>query len=138
MQIEESLDKILSQRTLLTDRFYAEKLFKLHPEFVAYFVGTDMKVQPMMLMMALQGVVCFLGGRGNYPAVEQYLQYLGTRHRKGGIPQELFPKFCAALLATIEDFHGKDWDEELASQWRTAIDEATMKMLEGYMQEFHI
>ncbi len=138
MQIAESLDKILSERKLVTERFYTEKLFKSHPEFVPYFNDANMSIQPMMLMMALQGVVCFLGAGGNYPAVEQYLQYLGTRHRKLGIPQELFPKFCDSLLATVEEFHGKDWDEDLAVQWREALEEATKKMLEGYRQDFHV
>lgn len=138
MQIAESLDRILSERKLLTEHFYTEKLFKLHPEFVSYFDRTNMKVQPMMLMMALQGVVCYLGGGGNYPAVEQYLQYLGTHHRKSGVPEELFSKFCDSLLATVADFHGNDWNEELAVEWRAALDEATKKMLEGYRQDFHV
>jgi len=137
VQISESLNLVLSERKLLTERFYTEKLFKNHPEFVPYFDGVNMKVQSMMLMMALQGVVCFFGG-GNYPAVEQYLQYLGTRHRKFGIPQELFPKFCDALMATIAEFHGESWDEELADQWRAALAGATKIMLEGYRQDFHV
>ncbi|HMF17020.1 MAG TPA: hypothetical protein VKE98_07430 [Gemmataceae bacterium] len=108
MQITESLDQILSERKLITERFYNEKLFKVYPEFIPYFNSTNMGVQPMMLMMALQGVVCTLSG--SYPAIEQYLRYLGTRHRKVGIPQELCPKFCEMLLATVEEYHGKDWD----------------------------
>jgi hemoglobin-like flavoprotein len=135
VQISESLDLILSERKLITERFYTEKLFKNHPEFVSYFDGANMKVQPMMLMMALQGVVYFL--RGNFPAVKMYLQYLGTRHRKFGIPQELFPKFCDALVATIAEFHGEAWNEELANQWRAALTGATNIMLEGYRQDFH-
>ena len=135
MQITESLDQILSERKLITERFYNEKLFKAYPEFIPYFNGTNMGVQPMMLMMALQGVVCTLGG--SYPAIEQYLRYLGTRHRKFGIPQELYPKFTEMLLATVEEYHGKDWDEELARQWRTALEGATAIMLEGYRQDHH-
>jgi len=135
MQITESLDQILSERKLITERFYNEKLFKAYPEFIPYFNSTNMAVQPMMLMMALQGVVCTLGG--SYPAIEQYLRYLGTRHRKFGIPQELYPKFCEMLLATVEEYHGDAWDEELARQWRAALAGATAIMLEGYRQDHH-
>ena len=135
MQIRESLDQILVERKLLTERFYNEKLFKVHPEFIPYFSGANMNVQPLMLMMALQGVVRFLGG--SYPAVEQYLRYLGTRHRKVGIPQELYPKFCDVLVETVGEFHGDAWDAELAREWRAAL-AGTMKiMLEGYQQDFY-
>jgi hemoglobin-like flavoprotein len=135
MQIAESLDQILTERKLITERFYNEKLFKVYPEFIPYFNSTNMGVQPMMLMMALQGVVCTLGG--SYPAIEQYLRYLGTRHRKVGIPQELYPKFCEMLVATVAEYHGDAWDEDLARQWRTALAGATAMMLEGYHQDHH-
>ena len=90
----------------------------------------------MMLMVALQGVVCTLGG--SYPAVEQYLRYLGTRHRKVGIPPELFPKFCDMLVATVAEYLGEAWDEELEGQWRTALAGATAIMLEGYGQDHYV
>jgi hemoglobin-like flavoprotein len=135
MQIAQSLDRILSERESVTERFYTEKLFKVHPEFIPFFNSTSMKVQSMMLMMALQGVVCSLGG--SYPAVEQYLRYLGTRHHKLGIPQELYPKFCDMLLATVKEFHGDAWDEELAGQWRAALAGVMKIMLEGYDQDYH-
>jgi hemoglobin-like flavoprotein len=133
VQILESLDEILSERKLVTEQFYNEKLFNVYPEFIAYFSAADMKVQAVMLMMALQGVVCYVGG--SYPAVGYYLRYLGTRHRKLGIPEELFPKFCDMLLTTVAEFHGPAWDEELAGQWRAALAGASKIMLEGYKQD---
>ena len=136
VQITESLDQILSERKLITERFYSENLFKSYPEFIPYFTGANMKVQAMMLMMALQGVVFFVSG--SYPAVEQYMQHLGTRHRKQGIPEELIPKFCEMLLATVAEFHGAAWDEKLSGQWRVALAGATAKMLEGYKQDFEV
>jgi hemoglobin-like flavoprotein len=136
VHITESLDKILSNRELLTQRFYTENLFKTHPEFASYFDGANMKVQSLMLMMALQGVVCVISG--SYPAVEQYLRYLGTKHHRRGIPQELYPKFCDVLLATVEEFHGEAWNEELACQWRAALEGATAMMREGYRHDYHV
>jgi hemoglobin-like flavoprotein len=136
MQIAESLDRILSERQLVTERFYTEKLFKVHPEFIPFFSNTNMRVQPLMLTVALQGVVSLVGGK--YPAVQEYLRYLGTRHRRHGVPQDLIPKFCNMLVATVEEFHGEAWDEELARQWRTALERATAIMLEGYRQDYHV
>jgi hemoglobin-like flavoprotein len=137
MQIEESLNRILSERKLITERFYAEKLFKLCPEFIPYFCDTNMKVQAMMLMMSLHWVACYVSG--SYPAVvDQYLRDLGTRHRKQGVPQEFFPKFCEMLVATIAEFHGDAWNEELAEQWRVALARATHTMMEGYKQEYNV
>jgi hemoglobin-like flavoprotein len=89
----------------------------------------------MMLVMALRGVLAEIDGR--HPAVEDYLRYLGTRHRRYGVPQELFPVFCEVLVATVEEFHGEAWDEELAREWRTALAGATAIMLEGYRQDYH-
>jgi hemoglobin-like flavoprotein len=136
MHITESLNRILSERKLLTERFYSERLFQAHPEFVHFFNSTNMGVQPLMLMMALQGVVCYLGGQ--YPAVEQYLRYLGTRHRKIGIPQEHLPKFCDVLVATVKDFHGDAWDAELEDEWRAALAGAMQIMTDGYREDFHV
>jgi hypothetical protein len=49
---------------------------------------------------------------------------------------ELFPRFRDALLVTLEQFHGSDWDAGLARQWKEAIEKATATMREGYRQHF--
>jgi hemoglobin-like flavoprotein len=136
MRIAESLDQIMSQQKLITERFYTEKLFQAYPEFVSFFSSTNMRVQQLMLMMALQGVGRVLGS--SPPAVEEYLRYLGTRHRKHGIPPEFFPKFCEMLVATIADFHGEAWSDELAQEWRAALARASTIMLEGYREHYHV
>jgi hypothetical protein len=42
------------------------------------------------------------------------------------------------MLATLERFHGGTWSDQLACQWRAALEKAAEKMLEGYAQEFRI
>jgi hemoglobin-like flavoprotein len=69
----------------------------------------------------------------SFPAIAMYLKILGEKHREWGIPREHFPKFRAAMLATLDRFHGEDWSAELAQQWKDAIDLASHKMLEGYV-----
>jgi hypothetical protein len=41
-------------------------------------------------------------------------------------------------MSTLERFHGAEWDEELAGQWREAIDRASETMLEGYRTHFSV
>jgi hemoglobin-like flavoprotein len=67
-----------------------------------------------------------------------YLKYLGTKHHSRGVEPDLYPKFRDALLATLEEFHGRDWDLLLARQWGEAIDRAAATMLEGYKERFHV
>ncbi len=128
MNIRESVDEIFHARTRLTDRFY-EVLFEQCPEAQRLFQGVDMNVQSVMLTMAL-------GAIREYPdinnAFRAYLRVLGTKHRSKGVPKELYANFLEALLATLEEFHGEDWDESLARQWTDACDEATELMLDGY------
>ena len=73
-----------------------------------------------------------------YPAVAMYLNYLGTKHHERGIEPDLYPKFRESLLASLEQFHGPDWDLDLARQWAEAIDRAILAMLEGYTRKFHV
>ncbi len=128
MDIRESVDEIFQRRTRLTDRFY-EVLFERSPEAQRLFQGVDMNVQSIMLTMAL-------GAIREYPdinnAFRAYLRVLGTKHKRKGVAKELYANFLEALLATLEEFHGEDWDESLAGQWGDACDEAIELMLDGY------
>jgi hypothetical protein len=90
----------------------------------------------LVLTMALQ--VIGRCGDGGYSAVDQYLQYLGTRHSDRAIPQELYPKWRDAMLQTLERFHGDDWDAHLAQQWSQSIDTAAEIMFRGYEVRFRV
>jgi hemoglobin-like flavoprotein len=74
----------------------------------------------------------------SYAATEMYLKYLGTKHKKRDIPTGLYPLFADALLASLERFHGTDWDPELARQWGEAVDVAIETMLLGYEEHVHV
>ena len=128
MNIRESVDEIFHRRTRLTDRFY-EVLFENCPEARRLFQGVDMNVQSIMLTMAL-------GAIREYPdinnAFRAYLRVMGTKHKRKGVPQELYPKFLEALLVSLEEFHGEDWSDELAGEWADACQEVTELMFDGY------
>ena len=38
----------------------------------------------------------------------------------------------------LEQFHQNDWDNDLAKQWREAIDVASEQMLKGYKERIRI
>jgi hemoglobin-like flavoprotein len=135
MNISESVHRILGDQESLADLFYSVFLDH-YPEVRRHFQGVDLKYQAVLLSMAL--LVMERHCTASYSATETYLKYLGTKHCTRGVPAELFPYFRDALLATLEQFHGSDWDAGLARQWREAIARATETMLEGYKQHFTV
>lgn len=135
MDIQESLDRILHDKESLTDLFYRAFLDR-HPEARAYFDRTNLLYQSMNLTIALMVIVKDYTRSSR--TTEMYLNYLGTKHHDRGVPQEMYPKFRDALLATLGQFHDKDWTPELAAQWQEVFDRASEKMFVGYHQHFHV
>jgi len=129
MDIQESLHRILEREQLVADLFYIVFL-EQHPEVRRHFVRVNMQRQAVLLTMALQVVVqYYLHG---FPTAEAYLKILGEEHSGRGIGPELYPKFCDALLASLSRFHSRDWNDQLAQQWRQAVELAATRMLEAY------
>ena len=132
MDIHESMHRILHQAETLADLFYLVFL-KEYPEVQKLFGRVNMKQQNVLLTIALMAIERHYEHR--YPATGAYLKLLGQRHAQLGIGMDLYPKWTAAMLATLERFLGRDWHEGLAQQWREAIDVATESMLAGYVQD---
>ena len=135
MNIEQSMSRILDSQQSLGDAFY-DVFLNRHPEVQQYFADTNMKRQAALLTTALILIERYQASPN--PAVEQYLQYLGTKHHERNIPRELYPNWRDAMLDTLAKFHGDDWDEELAGAWTGAIDHASELMFEGYAEHFHV
>lgn len=133
MQIEQSVEVLLQKKTVVISEFY-DLFLNRHPEIAKQFEGINVHHQATMLTMALMMVEAFYSH--NYPAAEHYLKVLGSRHRHYGAAIEDFPKFRDCLLETLASIHGDGWDEELATQWREAIDKATSTMALGYEEEY--
>jgi hemoglobin-like flavoprotein len=129
MNIQESIHRILERRDCFADLFYIVFLDE-YPEVRQHFVDINLKHQAVLLTMAI--MVMERHYSAQYPATRMYLKHLGAKHQKRGIPVNLYPSFRAALLQTLERFHSSDWDTNLASQWRDAIDEGIATMLEAY------
>lgn len=132
MDIHESVDRILASDVTLGDAFY-DTFLNRYPQVQKFFEGVNMQRQAVSLTMALLIVEQYQDS--SFQATARYLQELGAKHREWGIPINLYPYFRDALLGTLQQFHGDDWDDELAGQWSAAIDGATEEMLKGYEDE---
>ena len=136
MDIRTSLELILAgTRPRFSERFY-ENFFGHYPEVEAYFSGVDLRRQGILLAMALQHIVDH--HLRPHLAMKNYLRVLGNRHHQLGIQVSDYQKFEGALLTTLRDFHSEQWNEELASQWRTAYERAIPFMIEGHADDFQV
>lgn len=56
---------------------------------------------------------------------------LGRDHRRFGVSARHYPEFMAALLATVREFSGAMWSDEVAAAWEAALGLVTKTMLEA-------
>jgi hemoglobin-like flavoprotein len=129
VDIQESLDRILKSEEIIGKTFY-DVFFERHPQAAKYFTDTDMERQALMVTMALNLVRQYYSE--GYSTVEAYLRHLGTRHYDHKVPPDVYPIWRDCMLETLAQFHDSDWSDELAAEWREAIDAVTKPMLEGY------
>jgi hemoglobin-like flavoprotein len=133
MAIEESVQRLLAEKTTIVRLFY-DRFLGEEPKVREYFADTDLEQQAVVLTMALVMVEGYFSHA--YPATRHYLKVLGHRHNLRKIPPDLYPKFCECLLKTLAEFHAGDWDTELSTEWRDALEIATRAMLEGYKRPY--
>lgn len=131
MDISESLDRILHARDRLGKQFY-DHFLTTHPEVRHHFENVDFNRQRVSLVTALMVIERLHSSPA--AAVEEYLKYLGVKHREMDISKEEYPKWIEAMISTMAQFHGDAWTPDLEKQWRDAIGEATEQMLNGYEQ----
>jgi hypothetical protein len=61
----------------------------------------------------------------------------GRRSAKNGpFSARLTPHGFLELSPPVHHFHGDDWDEGLAVQWREAIEKAPETMFDGYDRDY--
>lgn len=135
MNIQDSLQQILASKQMFGERFY-ETFFKRNPEVKKFFADVNIERQSVLLTMAL--VVIEKQYSCPFAAAEEYLKYLGTKHHDWKIPKSLYADWTAAMLDTLEKFHGSDWDEDLREEWRRAIAQVVDFMFQGYEQHFTV
>ena len=114
-RLEESWRLVAGHGDQVPLRFYS-RLFVAHPEVREMF-PLSMATQRDRFVTALGHTVSHVG---DLEALTPFLQQLARGHRKFGIQPEHFGPVGEALLATLSDFLGEGWTEQLAGDWTTA------------------
>jgi hemoglobin-like flavoprotein len=113
--VQESFAKLVPIADQAASMFY-ERLFEIAPQVRAMF-PPDMAEQQRKLMATLTIVV---GGLSNLESILPAASSLATRHVAYGARPEHYPVVGAALLWTLEQGLGKEWNEEVADAWTAA------------------
>ncbi len=129
MDIHQSIDWLLESDEIVGQVFY-RIFFERYPEVQRYFEGVRIERQAVVLSIALLLVEQYETYR--YPGIARYLRHLGEKHQLRGIPRELYSRFREAMLEALQQHHESHWSEQLAQQWRVALDRAIAVMLEAY------
>lgn len=131
MDLQESLDRIMRNETAFGTHFY-RNFFEMVPDARPFFSGIDWRHQELSLTMALSVLVRHHDF--GYPATRMYLEHLGTKHRDRGIPTSLFGTWREALIKTLRELEGENWNEELEASWISAYEDAVEAMMRGYAE----
>ena len=110
--VTESWEKIRPISEKAAELFYG-KLFELDPTLKPLFKG-DMKEQGKKLMAMINLAVNSLH---NIDAIIPAVEDLGRRHVKYGVQDEHYATVAAALLWTLGQGLGDQFDEELKAAW---------------------
>ncbi len=96
--------------------YFYSHLFLSHPEVREMF-PISMASQRDKLVGALGRIVSNVD---RLDEVTAYIEQLGSDHRRFAVTPEHYNAVGASLLATLKQFLGAAWTEELASDWATA------------------
>ncbi len=128
-RLESSFNLLAPRAQELADRFYA-KLFTEHRELRSMF-PREMSQQKQKLVASLVLVV------KNFRTAEklhQPLVEMGQRHVGYGTEPEHYPVVRDTLVAVMGEMAGEAWNEQLDSDWKSAVDFVASVMLEGAKQ----
>ncbi len=107
--------RLIPSSAEFTDRFY-HRLFAAHPDVAQLFGGTDMARQGSRLAHAIDAVV---NAMPRLDEMTPILAELGRRHVGYGVRHGDYDAVGAALLETLAEFLGEEWNPEVESAWLT-------------------
>jgi len=107
--------------------YFYSHLFLSHPELRAMFPIT-MSQQRDRLVGALGQIVSRVD---QLDEVTPFIQQLGRDHRRFSVVAEHYNAVGASLLATLKQFLGAAWTEELAADWAAAYGVIARVMVEA-------
>jgi nitric oxide dioxygenase len=123
-RVQEHFDTIRSRE--LATKFYAT-LFSQHPQLRPLFPA-DVSSLEKHFSATIELAISHLG---QVTAVDQQLRDLGARHLRYGASPHHYEIVRDVLVLTIGSIAGAAWDEELARDWRQAINMIVVPMLRG-------
>jgi hemoglobin-like flavoprotein len=125
--VQESFRKVVPIQQTAAQLFYS-RLFELDPSLEDMFRG-DMNQQGQKLMAAMTFVV---DGLGNVADILPAIQDLGRRHAGYGVQPRHYQTVASALLWTLEQGLGDDFDDDTKEAWTTAYGLLATTMIEAY------
>lgn len=125
--IENSFKLVAPKAEGFVQSFY-DNLFADFPEVEKLFAKTEMGIQGMKLLDALEFTVKHLR---KPKELSEYLQRLGKRHVSYGTTEYHYPMVAQALLKTLEEYAGNAWTEKLRDAWTEAWGVISENMIEG-------
>lgn len=126
VRLTTSFELLAPRAEQLVERFYT-RLFEAAPAARALFPA-DLTAQRRHLAAALALVA---RNAANLPGLAEPLREMGARHVRYGATAAHYPLVRDVLLATLAEQAGTGWSEQLAQDWRAALDVVAGFMLEG-------
>ena len=113
---------------LVADTFYS-RLFFDHPELRRMF-PKQMDEQYKKLVNMLSALVARLD---NIESLQKDVQDMGQRHKGYGVQPKHYEMVGVALLWTLEQGLGSDWDEATAEAWAACYGIIADEMINSYV-----
>jgi hemoglobin-like flavoprotein len=124
--VQNSFVKVMPIADQASEIFY-KRLFEIAPDLRPMFPA-DMTMQKMKLMQMLGSAVA---GLDNMEALVPMVKEMGARHAGYGVKDEQYETVAAALLWTLEQGLGNDWNDELKEAWVEVYGVLAETMKEG-------
>ena len=133
LELQSSLEYLLHNKDSFAEKFYS-RVFQIAPEVRALF-KSDMIKQGRVLWHMLGGIV-YTMSRPEH--LHMGLKELGKNHARYGVKAEHCPVVLQALLETIQEVVGDNFNDKLAFAWEQTLTRVTSEMKRYQMESEHI
>ncbi len=124
--VQDSFKKVAPIADKAAELFYG-KLFEIAPEIKPLFKA-DITEQGAKLMQMI-GIA--VKGLSNLESIVPAVQQLGRNHSGYGVKEEHFAPVAQALLWTLEQGLGDDWNDKLKEAWTDAYGILSSTMIDA-------
>lgn len=125
--IERNLEVVTQNAPDLIARFYAT-LFLRNPQLAPLFGRRSADAQQQMLLQAIVAVVDHLE---DSTWLNGTLRALGRKHVDYGVTDDMYPMVASAMLDSLRDASGDQWDDATAQAWNGALTFVANTMIAG-------